>query len=251
VADDRGILVIPSIPMTLLLLLAACASDPTSSDDDTVAWYGWVLDGPPTDESDVMTGGVFTAEDATGALLDEGSEPEAENPGWWKLSVPPQSDVVLRLSAEGMIPSVYRATTPSDTGYWLTGALFAYDEAVWLPFFEQFDGQGDVAIQPLGDDVCWLFGAPWDPAGWGKANLHVVDGAGQEATVLAWTSTSDGLIEAGPGDPVDFFLAFNLAPGLVSIKGSFPGPRDIQVDWPARGGEIVTAWFLALPGDAP
>lgn len=239
-------------PATLLpvLLLPACGmwiyEEP--SDGGEVSWYGTILDGPYTGDNGVLTGGDVLAYHLDGELMAEGTEPDPDNPGYWKLKVPSASPVALHLAGEGMLPAVWRGTTPSSLGYWYTGALFTYDEQLWLPFFEQFDGQAGVEIMPLGDEVCWLWGAPWDPDAWIGADIGVIDGAGAEATGLAWhLNEQDQLALAGPSDPVQYFLAFNLAPGDVSLFVTAADGRSLEETWPAWSGEVISAWYLALP----
>ena len=132
----------------LLALLAACTSSTEPVDEDeTIRWSGYILDGPSTGGNGYFTGGTVLVEDLTGEDLDEGSEPDPEtDPGYWRLDVPPVTDVYLRFAGEGMIPTIFRGTTPESTAYWYSGALWSYLETDWLPFFEQFDGQAGVQI---------------------------------------------------------------------------------------------------------
>ncbi len=242
-------------PLALLLCFAtsACGSwileEPT--DGSEVNWYGTILDGPYTGENGVLSGGEVLVYDLDEELVAEGTEPDADNPGYWKLQVPPSTPVALHLAGQGMLPTVWRGVTPGDLGYWYTGALFAYEQELWLPFFEQFDGQGAVSIQPLGDDVCWLWGSPADPDAWAGAAIELLDGAGQPAMVLAYHLSDQGELEPATTRSVQYFLAFNLAPGDVTLSVQAVDGRAFEETWPAWPGEVVSAWFLELPpGDS-
>ncbi len=227
-------------PFALLLCLAATAcgswiiEEPTDGAD--VAWYGTILDGPYTGDNGVLSGGEVLVYDLDEELLAEGTEPDADNPGYWKLRVPASTPVALHLAGEGMLPTVWRGTTPSDLGYWFTGALFAYDAEIWLPFFEQFDGQGGVSIEPLGDEICWLWGSPSDPDAWAGADISIVDGVGQAATVLAYHLDDDGLLAPAGDEPVLYFMAFGLAPGEVTLSVTAADGRSFDETWPAWPG---------------
>ncbi len=241
-------------PLAMLPLVTICACgswiiEEASEGDGNVNWYGTVLDGPYTGDNGVFTGGELLAYDLAGDYLAEGTEPDPDSPGYWKLKVPADTPVALHLSAEGMLPTVWRGTTPGTMGYWYTGALFAYDAELWQPFFEQFDGQSGVEIQPLSDQSCWLWGAPLDPEAWVGADIQIVDGEGEPATVLAYHLNDDGLLEQTRTQSITYFLAFNLAPGDITLSVQATDGRAFDETWPAWGGEVVTAWYVALPSE--
>jgi hypothetical protein len=240
----------PRLVILPILPLCACGSwiyeEPT--DAATVSWYGTILDGPYTGDNGVLTGGEVLVYDLDQELIAEGSEPSVDDsPGYWKLVVPPSTPVALHLAGEGMMPTVWRGTTPAALGYWYTGALFAYDIELWQPFFEQFEGQSGVAIAPLGSEVCWLWGSPWDPDAWAGADIAITDGDGESAVVLAYNLSDEGVLVPALNQPVHYFLAFNLAPGDVTLEVSAADGRSVVETWPAWPGEVVSAWYLALP----
>lgn len=241
------------ISLLLPWILVACTSSDPTEDDGTIRWSGYILDGPYTGENGTLTGGAVTVDDTLGNTVAEGTEPYPEDdPGYWRLDVPPDTEVFVRLSADGMMPALFRGTTPSVASYWFTGALWAYLEEEWLDFFLQFDGQSGVSIEPLSEDVVWVFGGPYDAEDWVDARVTVVDGVGKQPTVLHWTVDDEGyLVEAGPGDTVEYFLAFNVTPGIVALDVVAGDGRTMQVDYAARGGEVVSAWYLVMPEAAP
>ncbi len=241
-----------------LLFVTACSGCgywifEEEADATSINWYGYILDGPYTGDNGYFSGGTVEVTDLAGEVIGEASEPYNDSPGYWKISVPPEEPLAIHLEGEGMLSSVWRGTSPADLGYWYTGSLFAYDSEIWLPFFEMFEGEvgtdeQQVSIRELGEDNCWLWGVPADPDAWVGASLAVMDGDGDDATVLTYTETDDGLLVAsGATDPIDHFLAFNLEPGDISIWVLDSWGSIIEETWPARGGEIVNAWYLELP----
>ncbi len=237
------------LAIALSLSLVGCGTwiyEETSS-DGTVSWYGTVLDGPYTGDNGVLSGGDVLVYDLEGELLTEGTEPFDDTPGYWKLKVPPSEPVALHLAGDGMLPTVWRGTTPAAQAYWYSGALFAYDLETWQPFLEQFDGQGGVTLEPLGDEVCWLWGVPWDRDAWAGAEITVTGGDGEEAVALAYTLDDDGVLYETRDLAIDYFFAFNLAPGDVTVTVQAADGRTVTETWPAWPGEIVSAWYLALP----
>ena len=218
-----------------------------ASNDGTITWYGTVLDGPYTGENGVLSGGDVLVYDLVGEQLAEGTEPYDDNPGYWKLKVPPDEPAAIHLAGDGLLPAVWRGSTPSAQAFWYTGALFAYDQESWLPFLEQFDGQGGVSLEPLGDEICWLWGAPWDRDAWAGADIAITGGDGEGAVVLAYTLDDDGVLYETSSEPVDYFFAFNLHPGDVTVSVQATDGRSVEETWPAWPGEVVSAWYLALP----
>ncbi len=234
---------------TLALLLPACGMwiYEETTDDGTVTWYGTVLDGPYTGDNGVLSGGDVLVYDLDEELLAEGTEPYSDTPGYWKLKVPPAESVAIHLAGEDLLPTVWRGTTPTAQAYWYTGALFGYHQESWLPFLEQFDGQGGISLEPLGDEVCWLWGVPWDGDDWAGADITITGGDGEESVALAYTLDDEGLLYETDSEPIDYFFAFNLAPGDVTVSVQAADGRQVEETWPAWPGEIVSAWYLALP----
>jgi hypothetical protein len=239
-----------TLAILALVPLAGCGSwilEEPAVQGGLVSWYGSILDGPYTGDNQVLSGGEVLAYDLDGELLAEGTEPEVDSPGYWRLRVPASTPVAIHLAAEGMLPAVWRGSTPAAMGYWYTGALFAYDQLLWLPFFEQFEGQQGVSIQPLDDGVCWLWGAPAEPEAWASAEIEILDGEGEAATVLAYQLNEDGVLEPSTAQAVTYFLAFNLAPGDITVQVEAADGRGFDETWPCWPGEVVSAWFLELP----
>lgn len=234
--------------LTSLALVVGCDRLWPEGTQDTgdVSWTGQVLDGPYNGENGLFTGGTFEVTDPGGRLLAEGEEPWDDEPGTWRILVPRDAPVAIHLAAEGMLGAAWRSATPSTDAYWYTGALFAYDEAEWLPFFEQFDDTY-TDLEPLDDRTCWFWGAPEDAHAWAGAEVSLTDGGGTEIEVLRFTSDDEGLLVPAEEGPVPYLFAFGLAPGDVRLEVATTDGRSMSETWPARGGEVITAWFLALP----
>jgi hypothetical protein len=243
----------PSFLSLGLFLGAACtfpggAYDTGVSSPHSVSWAGYVLDGPYNGENDVLTGGDFEVDGLESDFVAQGTEKDPEgSPGYWSVRVPPDTPVALRISADGMLPTLWEAVTPEHEGLWSTGALFAFRETTWLPIFQQYDGIFRLTVGDLDAEHSWLFGLPLSPDDWVDAEISVVDGAGVDGRVVALADDGEGALMIANGRPVVEFLAFNLAPGSIEIHVVAADGRTLDLVFPARGGEILTPWFLALP----
>jgi hypothetical protein len=238
--------------MTLLLplLLSACGLWIYEEPDEggRVSWSGAVIDGPSADAGP-FTGGELTAWDLDGELIATGREPWEDSPGTWRLKVPPEIPVALHLAGEGMLPAVWRGTTPAHLAYWYSGALFAFEQDTWRPFFEQFDGQHGQQVTALEDGVCWAWFAPWEPEAWAGAQVRLTDGAGEIADFLAYTLNDEGVLVDPAGTPLDHLFAFDLTPGDITLSVLTADGRAMTETWPCWAGEIVAGWYLALPAE--
>ena len=93
----------------------------------------------------------------------------------------------------------------------------------------------------------WLWGSPLDPEAWSGADVAVSDGDGAQGTLLSFAVNDDGsLAPSGPG-PVDLFVAFDLAPGAITLSVEAVDGRAASQTWPTQPGELVSAAFFALP----
>ncbi len=259
---------LPAVPMTLLLapLLAAGGCELVSpyleeqrTSPDFVYWTGTVLDGPFSEDAGVFTGGVITVTDPSGQPLlnDDGEALEAPyevegEPGGWVLFVPIETEVVLHLSGEGFVNTVWSARTPSGRGYWYSGALFARRvEAVdaTLEVLAEAGLIGDSYADLADGAAVHLWAEPQDPDAWVGASFAVVDSEGL-GEVIALTVAEDGVVSrAGPTDPVSLILALDLAPGAVTFEAATPDGRHVLLPWLAEGGDLLNASFLTLSGE--
>jgi hypothetical protein len=244
-----------------VLFLTACAEDSALDDllsweelaetDDEIKWTGTIYDGPYTGENEVLTGGSVVVEDLFGAPIAEGEEPYASSEGYWQLTVPPSTDVVLRLTGESMYPTLWQVRTPARSAYWYSGGLFAYSKEVWGAFFEEIAGELETE---LGDDTCWVWGVPYDSSAWAGASVTISSTDGEEiheATPLLYSvSDAGGMTPAIANAEVDYFFAFDLVAGDVSIEVNVDDGRTLSLFYPDCAGEVVSAWWLVLPEGA-
>ncbi len=226
-----------------------------SSSGDTgneeIYWYGYILDGPYTGEDyGLFSDGSVEILDMGGQTVGWADQPYDSYEGYWRMEVPASTDLAIHLSADGFLPSLWRTRSPAMTAYWYTGALFAYSEDTWLSFFEDFESVTGQVVEPLSDEICWMWGAPDSPGDWAGATVELWDGDGVQADVFLYTLTDDGYLEQlsdSLAGQVDYFFAFNLAPGDIVLSVVAQDGRSFSVTYPAWGGEVLNAWYLALP----
>jgi hypothetical protein len=226
------------------------ALDFDTADASVVAvnWSGYVVKSVYGGDDGYLEDGSLVVEGLGQELVAEGFQPEpARSPGYWRVQVPPETPVALRVAGDGMIPSLWEATTPGNVGIWFSGALVAFEEASWMPALEEFDGAFGIELGKLDADHCWLFGVPMVPADWADAEISVVDGTGHVGRVIALAEGSDATLVQANGDPVVEFFSFNLAPGPMAIHVAAADGRTLDMVFPARGGELVTPWYIELP----
>lgn len=211
-----------------------------------VDWTGWVYGDLPGDDAPLLEAGTLEVVDlddvtvATGTMLDD-------EPGYWQVTVPVDVDVALRIDGGEQAPTVWRGRTPSGRAYWLSGALFALADATQAEMFDSLEGWQGMSPQDLADgEVAHLWGTPWDPEEWAGATVEVEHSGGVGQLALLAVDTDGALIDAGTG-PVDLFLAPDLAPGPVTLRVTSSDGRTAQTTWPARGGDLLSAFYFALP----
>jgi hypothetical protein len=117
-------------------------------------------------------------------------------------------------------------------------------------FIEDLAPLVDEAPQPLAEGaVAHLWGSAWDPEDWIDADLRLIDTNGLEHPVLALYSDEEtgSLVEAGEGDPVEIFYGFNLPEGQTSLLITTCEGIELQIDWPTRAGDLLSALYTILP----
>ena len=82
-----------------------------------------------------------------------------------------------------------------------------------------------------------------------QRQTFVVDSVGDEHPVLAFHTDeeTEALVESAPGDPIDVFYAFNLPEGQTTLIATSADGQSVQVDWPTRGGDLLSALYTLLP----
>lgn len=202
-------------------------------------------------EVDPIAGPLVELVDLSDEPLIEGAQPFESSPGYWRFEdAPVGEEVAIRITGEGMTPTVWRGVVPGGTATWLTGALYSYESAIYDAFFESIDGFQGIAFPSLTDsDAAAMWGEPMVPEDWAGATITVTDGEGVTAEVLALSYDDTGaLIEAGDG-AIDLFLAPSLAPGTITLRVEAEGREAVEEQWPARAGDMVSAVFFSLPAE--
>jgi hypothetical protein len=229
------------------------------TDPSLVYWTGRIYDGPDAQTAGPFTGGTLTLTDRDGApLLDEGGDPVDDpyevqgNAGSWVLTVPVDIDVMLRLSGDGYATTVWQGHTPSYRGYWFNGALYARQTADLDAIVTALQDAAllDTAPPDLAEGQrVDLWAEPDDRDAWVGVTTALIDAEGRK-DVLVLTVDDDGTVRAaGAEDPVDYLFAFDLAPGDVTLEAA-TATQHVLVSWPAEGGDLLNASFLAL-SEAP
>lgn len=230
-----------SLLLTGCLQLAEVVTPP-----DEVAWTGWIYGDLPGEDAPLLEAGTLHVVDLDDQELAAGSMVE-EDPGYWQVTVPVDAEVALRVDGGQQVPTVWRGRTPTGRAYWLSGALFAVADTTQAELFDSLDGWQGLSPDDLADgEVAHLWGTPWDPDAWEGATVEVEHAGGSAPVALLAVDTDGALIDAGAGR-VDLFLAPDLEPGPVTLRVTTSDGRQAETTWPARGGDLLSAFYFALP----
>ncbi len=207
---------------------------------------GTVYDGPYAgSDTPIFTEGSLTWTDLDGVVLDEGEAPYEDLPGYWVGQLPVGTEYVLRVEGPAHHPAIFRGRTSDQPMLWYGGTVFSWPAEQVDPLLDDVAASLGRTVADLGDgERVHLWGVPLDPEAFEAAQAEVVGGDGQAAELVAFRIASNGTwLEAQPGEPVDLFFCFDLAPGDVVLRY---GGMDIE-RWPTRGGDLVAAWWLEVP----
>ena len=214
-----------------------------------VLYAGTVSQGPVAEGVPLVEEGSLTFTDpATGDFLAEGTQPYRSDPGFWEAALPRKAEFQLRIESPEAYPTVWRGRAPPQQGWWYTGAIFSWPHSVWDSFSDALEAQGMGPFPDLqAEERVALWGAPVDenlevmPLGPGR--VSVVDGAGQLAEILLV-----GAEEVPEGELVPtFFLAFDLAPGDITVLVSGESGDMVETHYTAQGGDVISAWWFEVP----
>ncbi len=232
--------------LPLLLVLAGCTLLEEQRTAATSAlWSGWVYADLPSTDTPLLEYGTLQAVDLDDVTLADGTQSDA-NPGYWSITLPVDTDVALRVDGGSEVPTVWRSRTPTGPAYWLSGGLFAVADTTAADMFAAIDGWQGFSPADLADgEVAHLWGSPLDPDAWAGATVTVTDSSGERPVALLAVDEDGLLIDAGAG-PIDYVLAPDLLPGTVTLTVSAADGTGLTETWPARGGDLLAAFFLAL-----
>jgi len=227
----------------LLLALTGCELltpylEEVREDPVEVLYGGSVLQGAPTGDNEVMSEGTVRFFSLDGSLLAEAEQPYSTSPGFWRALLPVDYPYTLRIKAEDSYPAVWRATTPSQTGVWFTGAVFSWPHDQVDPFFEVLAENIGTEIADLKtEDVVHVWGQTTNPEAATLADWPVRDGVGKRPDVYGYEILEDGSMQRTEQAPMHYVFAFNLAPGDIEVAG---------VTYSAEAGDLITAWWYEV-----
>lgn len=234
-----------------LALLGGCV--PGSGPATEISWGGYIFADAYVSDALLVSGSVEVLDPGGECLIVDGAcalgAPSESTEGYWNLTVPPTTDVAVRVSGDGLAPAVWRSSTPSRTAQWLSGGIFGRDLLALDAFAEGLGLPGGPPVSLSAGEVAWMWGAPLDPTAWAGADIQIFDGDGEPAAVYAFEVTPDGAYSPTRDGPVSLFVAFDLAPGAVTLDVQAADGRSFQETWPLRGGDLAAANFVALPSE--
>lgn len=189
--------------------------------------------------------------DAEGQPLGLGVEVDPDgSPGYWSVVLPAGAPYVLRADGDGdgdgYYPALYSGVSPDGNGLWFTGALFGWPAELTDPYLEDTAAQIGLSLSPLsGGGVSHLWGSvhPDVVDTLEPGRLALIDGSGAAVDVVGWRIESDGSWSLAAEPPLDYFMAYNLTPGEITL--TYDG-RDglVETTWAdVRGGEVITPWY--------
>ncbi|MFN7145189.1 MAG: hypothetical protein ACK4YP_15540 [Myxococcota bacterium] len=216
----------------MLLLLLACGSERgVRAAPDEVTYGGWVYEGPPSGEV-VLADGALTFT-LPGAEPVAAEQPYAGYPGYWLATLPPGVPFQLRVEGANVYPTVWAGDTPEANGTWLAGAVFAGEKGYVDGLFESLELGSPIGALDRG--AVHLWGLPNDAAAWDCAAIRV-----QDTAPVCFAADETGALVRVTEGPVDWFFAFDLAPGEVVLDDG-SGPIET---WTAAEGDLVMAFWL-------
>lgn len=222
----------------MLLVVLACDTPEPEPPPDSVTWSGWVYASPEVGDETRLEEGFVTAwpEPFTGDPV-AAEQPYADYPGYWQLEVPPSIPLNLRLSGEGIRPTVWAGDSPGASGSWFSGALFAATDAWLEDLFDAVDGDGDAWVDAARQDQVLLVGAPADDS----VDCATLEVNGEPPT--CWVVDADGVVSRVREGVPSLFAAAVGAGDVVVAAG------DAEEHYVADGGDVVFAYFFY--GTAP
>ena len=132
---------------------------------------------------------------------------------------------------------------------WLNGGLFLHSQLYNHIFFNALGLQDTTVLAESA--VCHLWGEPQVPEEWADASFTLIDGGGGEIPVQGYSLNEEGYWVTDITDGMDLFLAFDLAPGEVTMEVTLMDGRSAHFDYPAEAGELLSAVYATLPEPPP
>ena len=237
----------------LFLALAGCDLvqpylEEVREDPTVVSYQGWISQGPIGAEYTMLSDGTVFFYDEWGQIIydEEGEEmgeaeqPHDERPGYWEVALPPDFPFQLRIEAPDSYPAVWKGRSPSQSGIWLSGALFSWPHATVDPFFEAISESLDIEIGDLkSEEVVHLWGQVLNREDADGSDWPIRDGDGRRVDTYTFRRLDDGSLVLEDEAPIDYVFAFDLTPGTIEVAG---------VVYETQAGDLVAPWwFEVLP----
>ena len=228
----------------LLFALFGCTQTATTED---ILWSGYVYAKQQNGDLLQLQVGSLTMVDLTGEEVVSGEQPYDTSPSYWTFTIPKEKqdqDVAIRIEADGHDNMLWRGKTPTDRAIWLSGTLYSHTKAYNQYFFSAVS---NTEVLPLDtEDVVHLYGQPFLPSDWANAEISITDGNGETQIVEAFSYDDDGVFSSDTSEKIDFFTAFNIEPGLVTLHVKLPDGTEITTDYPTKAGDLISAINFTL-----
>jgi len=225
-----------------MLLLTGCVSLTPSTEAPTeVSVQGWISQSPLAAEDEVMATGEVTYFDLNLIELTAAEQPFQNYPGYWRATLPADEEYNLVVDGgDGYYPALYRGRAP--TGDALSFPIFGFNAAQIDPFFESLEEVIGVDIHIGTEDLVHVWGTV-DPD-YAVAGSEIAVYSNDAAVgVFPFFINDDGVLEQSVDDDADYFFAFNLAPGRVTVAFEEDGVVT-EERYDCLGGEIVSAAYF-------
>lgn len=213
----------------------------------------WIFDCSPQRgiqpaEEEVTYGGyVYASPDTEGELLEVGKleytlpgpvlkpaeQPYPDDyPGYWWALLPASSPFELRITGEGLYPTLWAGQVPASDASWFSGTLFG-GQKEWI---DDLFAQVAPDAGKLSEGAIHLWGIPYDPEAWRCEQVRV-----QAAPVLCFALDPEtGTLLPVEQGSFDWFFAVDLEEGEVEVDSGIGG----TYRYTALPGDLVMAlWF--------
>jgi hypothetical protein len=238
--------------MILLFSILACEwitpyLEEVREDPTKVVYAGMVYETPPIVDVEPLEIGSVRFYKLDGSPLAEAIQPNSGTLGYWRSELPIDTEFQLLIESDVGYPTLWRGVSPSGYGTWFSGALFGYSVEFTDQLLGEIAGSEGVELIPLEDgSVGHLWGSFTNPDDAAIADMSLSDGAGNNVTLFGYEMDEDGLLIATDVAPIDFFFAFNIEPGTVSLS-LLGGESPHTIEYYTVGGEMISPWWLEVP----
>lgn len=223
-----------------MLLLLACAA-PSDKIVTDVTIQGWIYDSPLAAEGDVVSTGTVTFLDQALVETARAEQPFPDFPGYWRATLPPGDDYTVVIDGgEGYYPAIWKGRAPTGDGLLFPMHGWRADQVD--PFFESLEEGVGLDIHIGTEALVHVWGATLDRDSVHAGDISVLSNGGAGG-VLEFVVEDGALAEAEPGGPVDYFFAFNLEPGEITVVLDQDGVITEEF-YGAQGGDIVAPWYF-------